>query len=700
MAEGIDVAEGGGEEQTTGARSGTADVFISHASQDAAIANAVVAVLESQGIHCWIAPRDVTPGEFYADAIVHAIDAAVAVVLVLSQNASASPHIMREVERASSKRHPVISLRIDRAPLPAGLEYFLNTSQWLDASDGEPSRVFPKLVEAIRRVLTGGPAPHAADQVPALPSPRPALDYGGRRRVVAIVVALVVVALVAIATDKLWLSKHTDEATPKAAATPAVTAMPATQPMLAEPMFAPPPHSIAVLPFVNMSGDAKQDYFSDGITEELLNSLSRLNELQVVARTSSFSFKGQNVDVSTIAHKLNVSAILEGSVRRSGNTVRITAQLINAVTGFHIWSQTYDRNITDILKVQTEVASSVAKQLEVQLVANEVARIELGGTNSAQAYDAYLRGAQLLAGLDQDESVLRAALSEFERAISLDPEYAAAYAQRARTLDYMSIFVASPTGRPGLRRQAREAAERAVALSPEFGEAHLELAQVRAYGLLDFRGALPEFDHALALAPGSARVQRAFAGFASSLGHFEQATIAAGRAIRLDPRNAESYSQMAQVNYDARRYGEALIAFQHVKALSPRSHYIEGWIIMSLIASGQIERARQDCEALPTLLDEDDRHYCLALVYHALGRQADGERELKKLKGIDEDHSAYTCATIYAQWGNKAEALRWLAKAEQLLDPGLQDLRVNWTLDPIRNEPEFKAIEARMNFPP
>jgi TolB-like protein/Tfp pilus assembly protein PilF len=443
-------------------------------------------------------------------------------------------------------------------------------------------------------------------------------------------------------------------------------------------------------------GDATQEYFSDGFSEELLNSLSRLNDLRVVARTSSFSFKGQNVEISTIAHKLNVGNILEGSVRRAGNTVRITAQLINAVSGFHIWSQTYDRKMADILKVQTEVA----KQLEVQLAANEVGRIELGGTNNAQAYDGYLRGAQLLAGLDSDESVLRAALAEFERAISLDPEYAAAYAQRARTLDYMSIFVVSTTGRPTLRRQPREAAERAVALSPEFGEAHLELAQVRAYGLLDFRGALPEFDHALALAPGSARVQRAFAGFASSLGHFEQATIAAGRAIRLDPRNAESYNEMAQINYDARQCGEALIAVQHVKARSPRSHYIDGWIVWSLIASGQIERARQDCEALLTPLDEDDRHSCLALVYHALGRQGDGERELEKLRGIDEDHSAYTCATIYAQWGNKAEALRWLAKAVQLLDPGLQSLRVNWMLDPIRNEPEFKAIEARMNFPP
>jgi TIR domain len=145
------VAEGGGEEQATGADTGTHDVFISYASQDAAVANAVVEALERSGIACWIAPRDVTPGTFYGDEIVHAIDAAKASVLVLSQNAAASQHVLREVERAASKRHAVVSLRIDQAPLPAGLEYFLNTSQWLEASGGDATRMMPKLVAAVGR---------------------------------------------------------------------------------------------------------------------------------------------------------------------------------------------------------------------------------------------------------------------------------------------------------------------------------------------------------------------------------------------------------------------------------------------------------------------------------------------------------------------------------------------------------------------
>src|SRR5271156_4103086 len=156
--------------------------------------------------------------------------------------------------------------------------------------------------------------------------------------------------------------------------------------------FNPPLHSIAVLPFVNISGDSKQQYFSDGLTEELLDSLSRINELQVAARTSSFSFQGQHPDIIAVAHKLNVASILEGSVRRSGNTIRVSAQLDSALTGFHLWSQTYDRNLSDVLKLQTEIADAVASALSVTLLGDIAARIELGGTRNSAAFDAYLRG--------------------------------------------------------------------------------------------------------------------------------------------------------------------------------------------------------------------------------------------------------------------------------------------------------------------
>jgi adenylate cyclase len=249
---------------------------------------------------------------------------------------------------------------------------------------------------------------------------------------------ILITLLLLIGGSLLWLYPH-PSAEHTASATISKAKTLASGSGSAAAAFAPPAHSIAVLPFVNMSGDAKQEYFSDGISEELLNSLSRLNDLQVVARTSSFSFKGQNVDVSTIAHKLNVGAVLEGSVRRAGNTVRITVQLINAVSGFNIWSQTYDRNLTDILKVQSDVATSVAQQLEVKLIGDEAAKIELGGTDNAEAYDAYLRGLQAYEKVDGKAADFREALAEFDRAILLDPNFASGYARKAATFDAIYI---------------------------------------------------------------------------------------------------------------------------------------------------------------------------------------------------------------------------------------------------------------------
>jgi TolB-like protein len=666
-----------------------AKVFISYASQDKAVADTIVATLEHAGIACWIAPRDVIAGAFYADAIVHAIDSATSLVLILSKNGAHSHHVLRELERAASKRRTVITLKIDTEPLPAAFEYFLNTSQWLDASGDHPERQFPKLIEAIRGVRAD--APCIVESTKSIEAP----TYLMRKATAGALAIVIATGIVYVLVEKPWHWNERAHPQP-ASSNPTLSAPPPPPPAA----FAPPPHSIAVLPFVNMSGDPKQEYFSDGVTEELLNSLSRLSELQVVARTSSFSFKGQNVNVSTIAHTLNAGAILEGSVRRAGNTVRITVQLIDAVTGFHVWSQTYDRPLGDILKVQTDVATAVAQQLELKLSEAEADKIGQGGTRNPQAFDAYLRGMQILTNWDKGERDLRSSLAAFDRAISLDPHYAAAHAQRARTLDYISIFVARSANRAEVRAQAREAAERAVALAPEYGEARIELAQVLAYAQLDFRGAAPEFERAQVLAPGSARVQAAFAGFASNLGHVDQAERAARYAVRLDPQNPNTHVVLASVLRDARRYDEALLNYQDAKALSPNAHYVEANITDVLLASGQFERASQECELPSTPLDEDDRHICLAVAYHALGRQTDAQRELVACQVLDGDSAALVYAGVYAQWGDTRSALQWMLKGERLRDPMFQVLKVWWQLDPIRRDPQFKALAARMGFPP
>ena len=277
--------------------------------------------------------------------------------------------------------------------------------------------------------------------------------------------ALVAVALVILAAagyfaiEKLWISKP-------AVSSPTVAASPASA------TFSPPPHSIAVLPFANMSGDKAQEYFSEGLTGEVLNSLAAINGLQVAGRTSSFYFKGKDVDLDTIAHKLNVAAVLEGSVQRSANTIRVTAHLTNAGTGFQVWSQTYDRPLGDVLKLQTDIATAVASALKVTLLGDEAAKIELGGTHNPAAFDAYLRGSKAFSS-EQAASDYQSAIAAYAEAIRLDPNYALALAGRSLAFSgYAMEFATGPAIR-GFFDMAQADARQATKLAPELGEAHL-----------------------------------------------------------------------------------------------------------------------------------------------------------------------------------------------------------------------------------
>ena len=464
--------------------------------------------------------------------------------------------------------------------------------------------------------------------------------------------------------------------------------------------FVPPARSIAVLPFVNLSGDARQDYLGDGISDELLNQLSKLSELQVAARTSSFSFKGKAIDAATIARSLNVGALVEGSVRRDGDSVRITAQLINASTGFQIWSQTYDRGFSDMLKVQTEVANAVAKGLQVQLIGEEASKLAHADTSNAAAYDAYLRGMQLFYRPNTGEAGYRAAAEEFGTAAALDPGYAMAFTRRAAALVKVCMIGTNPNERAALRAQARSAAEQAVELAPRLGEAHLALALAHDIGVQDRAEAGREYDLALALAPGSAWVQLMYGLFTSLAGHYDAAVTAARKAVELDPQNVDTYKGLGVILVGARRFGEANEVFQQARALQPESHFVAFYLADNLLALGQFEAARRQCEAAETPLDADGRHDCLAQAYHALGRQADAERQLAEFKAQDGDSAAYRYARIYAQWGDRSKAWAWLDKAEQLSDPDLSLLKADWHFDPLRSESRFKAIEARMNYLP
>jgi serine/threonine-protein kinase len=458
--------------------------------------------------------------------------------------------------------------------------------------------------------------------------------------------------------------------------------------------FNPPPHSIAVLPFENMSGDKDQEYFSDGLAEELLNSLSEIDGLQVAARTSAFSFKGTNTDIGTIARKLNVGAVLEGSVRRSAHTIRITAQLINAVTGFHLWSKTYDRDTGDVLKLQTEIATSVAGALQVALLGDVAGRVELGGTGNPAAFDAYLRGATVDRSV-RDAKDLPAAIAAYTQAIRLDPHYALAFAARSLAFNHLAGEAESAAAVRESYDKADADARRALELAPGLAQAHLALAYV-LNNTLQLAQASDEYNRALALAPGNAEVLRLSGLFATFNGHFDAGVAAIRRAVVLDPLARNTHAALGRGLYSARRYEEALSAYAEAISLDGDYKASYGYRGLNFYWLGDLEHARAACETKP---DYWVSQQCLALVYEKQGRRADAEAALSKLQAAQGDAAAYQYATIYAQWGDRAKALEWLDTAWRQRDPGLDNLKTDPLLDPLRQEPRFRIIERELRFP-
>jgi eukaryotic-like serine/threonine-protein kinase len=459
--------------------------------------------------------------------------------------------------------------------------------------------------------------------------------------------------------------------------------------------FNPPPHSIAVLPFENMSGDASQEYFSDGLTEELLNSLSRVSQLQVAARTSSFSFQGEHPNIATVAHNLNVASVLEGSVRRFGHTLRVTAQLNDAITGYHLWSHTYDRDLGDILKLQTEIANAVAGALKVTLLGNVSAKIELGGTHNPTAFDAYLRGAKGVRSANDAKDV-QAGIDAYTEAIRLDPNYALTFAGRSRAYTaYAGSFASGAAIREYFDKAQADARE-AIRLAPELAEGQLALGYFLETGALDFIQAREAYERALALAPGNTAVLRLSGIFLVSMGQSDEGISAAQRAMALDPLNPRSHHLLGLGLYYARRYREAIQAYSDTIALNPELHEAYGLRGLAYYELDKLENARSSCE---TRSDQWENQECLAVVLDKLGRHADAEAVLTKYRAKWGDAAAYQYAAISAQWGNRRKALEWLATAVRLHDPGLKYLKTDPLMDPLRKEPHFQAIEQALKFP-
>jgi len=369
--------------------------------------------------------------------------------------------------------------------------------------------------------------------------------------------------------------------------------------------------------------------------------------------------------------------------------------LINAVTGFHLWSKTYDRDLGDVLRLQTEIATAVASALKVTLLGDVAAKVEVGGTRNPAAFDAYLRGAKAYSSRHEGRD-LHAAIAAYTEAIRLDPSYALAFAARSIAFSYYAGEAETPEAMQEGYNKAQADARQALELATDLAQGHLALAHVSESGSLNFTQANDEYDRALALAPGNAQILRSSGLFAAFMGHFDAGIAAARRAVVLDPLASASHFVLAQTLYFARRYEESVATWAEVLSLDPDFKANYQWRGFALYGLGDLESARASCETKP---DYWGSQWCLAVIYRKLGRHADAEAELAKLKAATGDASAYQYATIYAQWSNRAKALEWLETALRLRDPGLEFLKTDPLLDSIRQEPRFQAIERKLMFP-
>jgi TolB-like protein len=676
----------------------TGAVFLSYASGDAVAAERIATTLRAAGIEVWFDQNELRGGDAWDTSIRKQIKTCALFIPVISHTTH---------ERVEGYFRLEWKLAVDRSHLIAADQAFLlpvviddtrdtdervperfREVQWTRLPGGAASAVF---VERVRRLLSPETAVTESTAARGSAEPvmrKPILPWWRSRVALVATIAVVVVALGYLVANRLVPSKRGAEV--GAAPASAAQGAPATT-----TAFSPPPHSIAVLPFVNLSEDKSQEYFSDGLTEELLNSLSEINELQVAARTSAFSFKGKDTDIGTIARKLNVATVLEGSVRRSQHTVRITAQLINADTGYHLWSKTYDRDLRDVLKLQTEIATAVAQALKLTLLGDTSAKIELGGTHNPAAFDAYLRGAKVFVSRHEIED-LPAAVAAYTEAIRLDPHYALAIASRSIALSYGAAEAETPAaGREGFLK-AQADARQAVALAPDLAQAHLAMATVLELGTLDFTQASKSYERALALGPGNAQVLRISGLFAAYMGHTDTGLAAARRAVVLDPLARESHALLGRALYAARRYEEALVTFSDGISLDPGDKAFYTYRGFAYYGFGDLESARASCE---TNRDYLGNQWCLAVTYEKLGRHADAEAELSKMKASYGDVMAYQYAAVYAQRGDNPKALEWLETALKLRDPGLENLKTDPLMDPLRQEPRFQAMMRELRFP-
>ena len=684
-------------------------VFLSYTSQDAEAAKRICEALRSGGIEVWLDQSELRGGDAWDQKIRQQIrDCALFIPIISANTASRHEGYFRlEWDLADQRTHKIARNRpfifpvcLDATP-DAGADVpdsFLRV-QWTRLPGGETPAAF---VDRISELLSPGDA-SATESAPApaqdRPSPGavaarerhvplPAASKRQKSQLALIALAIAVMGVCYLALDKFLLSKRP----PAAAAAPIASVADEAAP---SPAPSPVPNlvnakSIAVLPFADLSEKKDQEYFSDGLAEELLDLLAKTPGLHVIARTSSFSFKGTSEDIPTIARKLNVANILEGSVRKSGNRLRVTTQLIRAQSGEDFWSETYDRELKDVFQVQDEIAGAVVAALKVSLLGAAPSRAT--PTANTEAYTLFLKCTES-AGIESRQTV-QSAITYCQQAVDLDPNFAPAWAQLGDAIREQFVgFGMSPYEEA--RPRAYAAIQRALALDPKQARAHQALAAI--YYQMDFdpAAAAAEMQRAVELEPANAGIYWARGYIASIQGHFGEALQNLQRARDLDPLDTDVYIQIGNANYRAGKLAEAAAAYRAAIALQPAIGSVHYRL-------GLVSLAQNDPSgALAEMTQEPDRDFHavgLPLALDMLGRKGEADAAAAEAEKTSASGAAYQIALIYAARRDADHAFLWLDRAYRQRDTGLLWMKADPLLKGLRTDPRFLVLLRKVHL--
>ncbi|HEX6661678.1 MAG TPA: TIR domain-containing protein [Sphingomicrobium sp.] len=625
-------------------------LFLSYARVDEAQARRLASVLQHAGYVVWWDAM-IEGGAAFSKSIADALDAADAVLVLWSAHSIESDWVRDEASQGR-ERHRLVPLSIDGSQPPLGFRQY----QVIDLSHWHGRRASPEFRAIERAIATvrGQKGEPAIERRRAVS--RRGMLLGGTAAVGALAAGGAW-----FAWEEGWIGRSERSLT------------------------------IAVLPFRNLSGDKAQDYFSDGLTEAVRTALTRIEQLRVLAGTSSEAAgKAGGGDPKKIAENLRVGYLLNGTVQRASDVVRISVDLVDGRTGFSRWSQSVDRKLTDIFAVQSEIANMVAGAMSVQV---ETARPAPGGTANVEAYEHYLQGRALF-NLAKDEATDRAALTHFELALAADPKFALAHAARSRSLAIIASEDAKVDQIKPLYTEAIAAARRAVELAPDLAEGHLALGYATFAGRLDIAGARPSYERAYALGHGNADIALLYALYCSRAGRPREAAAVVQRAVVLDPLNPRAFRAEGSVAYAARRYSDALPPLRRALELNPKMNFAHSLIGSALLGLGRTGEALKEFEAEP------GPQFALsgkAIAQRRLGNQAAAEQAFNRLVSDIGDSASYQQAEVLAQWGRADDALARLERARAVGDSGLTYAATDPMLDPIRSNPKFKLFLSTLN---